>query len=183
MSKVISFFKRRHSVQDSFESLVSPHVNVLYKQAYKYLGSDHEAEDLVQEVLVEVYQKQDVLRESPSPAAWLSRCLYHRFIDRYRKKKSQPGTDDIDADHIDVESHLDTPEESYRYRQILKSLDQLSANQRMVITLHDIEGYSLVELSEMMEIPVGTLKSHLHRGRKLLQKEYALQPFDDVARY
>ena len=98
MSKVISFFKRRHKAQDSFETLIAPHLDTLYQQAYKYTGSEHEAEDLLQDVLVEVYQKCETLRVAPVRRAWLTRCMYCGFIDRYRKKKALPIFEDIDSE-------------------------------------------------------------------------------------
>lgn len=183
MSKVISFFKRRRSKQDSFESLIAPHITVLYRQAYKYLGDEHEAEDLIQELLVDAYQRQQKLREAAVPIAWLMRCLYHRFVDRYRKQKIHAGTDSLsDNEDESLLSHNNSPEKHYLHGQILHGLSLLTPEQRMVVSLHDIEGYTLPELAETMDIPLGTLKSHLHRGRKVMKKRFQVQPFDSVER-
>lgn len=183
MSKVISFFRRQKSSQEQFQILVGPYMDLMYGQAYKYTGSAHAAEDLLQDLLVEIYQKLDKLAQIDSPKAWLMRCLYNRFVDSYRKHKAQPGFDDIhEPQTANSLPHQDCPETNYLHQQIVDGLELLSADQRMVISLHDIEGYTLVELSEIMSMPVGTLKSHLHRGRKLLQQKLKLQPFDQAVR-
>lgn len=178
MSKVISLFKRRHAARDDFETLVAPHISALYRQAWQYSRNEDEAEDLLQELLVDSYQRQEALRAAPVPGAWLSRCLYHRFVDRYRKTKALPRFEDIDVltSSPVLGQHL-SPEDQCWHEQLRRGLDALSAEQRMAITLHDIEGYTLNELSTTMDMPIGTLKSHLHRGRKVLQKRFASQPF------
>ncbi len=182
MNQVISFFKRQNN-EISFEELLAPHMDRLFKQAFQYTGNTQDAEDLLQELLVELYQKQGKLRSVTSLRAWLMRCLYNRFVDNYRKKQQTPGFDNIDDEHTANKlSIYDSPENSYWHKQVLEGLLLLSKEQRMVISLHDIEGHTLTELSDIMDIPLGTLKSHLHRGRRILQKKFKLQPFDDCAR-
>ncbi len=182
MSQVVSLFRRRGNEQ-SFEELVAPHMDALFKQAYHYTGSTHDAEDLLQDFLAELYQKQNKLRAVKSLRAWLMRYLYNRFIDSYRKRKNLPNLDSVhDEQMANTLANDDSPENSYWHQQVLDGLATLSNEQRMVISLHDIEGYTLTELSEIMKIPLGTLKSHLHRGRRVLQKRFNLQPFDDTAR-
>lgn len=183
MSKVISFFKRRHSTADSFEEMIAPHIDALYRQAYQYSRNEDEAEDLLQELLVETYQRQEQLRAAPVQRAWLSRSLYHRFVDRYRKTKALPQFDDIDTPALQFPALGGSPETQCWQYQVRQELEMLSAEQRMVISLHDIEGYTLKEISESLDMPLGTLKSHLHRGRKVLQKRLDVHPFDEPARY
>lgn len=156
----------------------------LHRQAFKYVTNEYEAEELLQEVLVEAYQNIDALRVAPVPLAWLTRCLYYRFVDAYRKHKSRPTTENIEALPVnEMPEALGSPEAQYWHGQVLKGFSLLSPEQRMVVSLHDMEGYTLMELSQTMEIPLGTLKSHLHRARKILQKEFKSQPFSASARY
>jgi RNA polymerase sigma-70 factor (ECF subfamily) len=111
------------------------------------------------------------------------RCLYNRFVDNYRKNKSTPHFDNIhDEQTANKLANHDSPENSYWHKQVLDSLSMLSKEQRMVICLHDIEGRTLKELSDIMKIPLGTLKSHLFRGRRTLQEKFKLQPFDACER-
>lgn len=183
MSKLVSIFKRRSGDQQSYEALLSPHISGLYKQAYRYTGSEHEAEDLLQDVLLEIYQKQAQLRAATAPAAWLHRCLYHRFIDSYRKRQRQLDTDADGDTLLATVASADNPEADLAYQQIIRAMQALTPAQRMVVSLHDIEAYTLTELSRTMAMPLGTLKSHLHRGRKVLQQQLSLQPFDNNQRY
>ena len=172
MSKILSYFRRQH-VECSLTELLAPHITRLYRQAYKYGGTEHEAEELIQELLIECSEREQQLREAPVPAAWLSRVLYHRFVDRHRKLERHNHHLDVDEQQL---SSASSPEGDYLHQQLLSCLDTLSPEQRMVISLHDIEGYSLVEISDLMDIPVGTLKSHLHRGRKCIKNSMQLQP-------
>lgn len=181
MSKILSFFGKTNS-QCSLSDLLSPHINRLYRQAYKYCGSISDAEDLLQEVLLECKTREQQFRVAPVPAAWLSRVLYHRFVDHYRKQKRHSQLENID-DYRHEAASADSPAESvYFHKQLLAVMDELSAPQRMVISLHDMEGYTLSEISEISDIPIGTLKSHLHRGRKIIKKTIQLQPYEFAVR-
>lgn len=156
---------------------MAPHINGLYKQAYRYTATEADAEDLLQDLLLDIYQKQDKLRAAPVAKAWLHRCLYNRFIDGYRKQQRQPERDVQASDSLAAIASNESPEADLGYQQIIQAMQLLSPAQRMVVSLHDIEGHSLVELSQSMDMPVGTLKSHLHRARKILKQEFKLQPF------
>lgn len=180
MSKILSFFGRSQ-LDCSLTELIQPHLTRLYRQAYKYCGSEHEAEDLLQELMIACSEREQQLREAPAPGAWLSRVLYHRFVDLHRKQKRHDA-------HLDIHEFQESLagqeslEADQLHQQLLQTLKRLSPPQRMVISLHDIEGYTLAEISELMEIPIGTLKSHLHRGRKIIKNSMQLQPFDLAAR-
>lgn len=178
MNKVISLFARNKS-KVGFEALMAPHVDVLYRQALQYTGSDHDAEDLLQDLLVDLYKRRAALAEIESLRTYLSRTLYHRFVDQYRKKKHQPVVQDIDAPALqECIPASDNPDRNVFIDQIVACLGALSSAQRVTIALHDIEGHTLAEISLITEMPVGTLKSHLHRGRSALKKSLELQPSD-----
>lgn len=177
MNKVISLFKKQ-TQKNTFESILAPHMDLLFRQAYQYTGSLHDAEDLLQDLLVELFQKQTQLADATSPRAWLSRCLYHRFVDNYRKKKSTPEFDNVDDEYTNNKLlSSECPANDYWHKQVVEGLNLLSKEQRSVINLHDIEGFTLVEIAEITEMPIGTLKSHLHRGRKMMQQQLNVQPF------
>lgn len=180
MSKILSFFGHR-SVKCSLSELVAPHLNYLYRQAYKYCGNEYDADDLLQELMMACTEREEQLRKAPVPAAWLSRVLYHRFIDNHRKQRRHADHQDITT----VEATLTgqgSPESAYLHTQVLAAMESLSKEQRAVISLHDIEGHTLAEIANMLEVPVGTLKSHLHRGRKALKNTLQLQPKDIALR-
>ena len=173
-----------------FTALIAPHMNALYAQAYHFVGNTADAEDLLQDVLLELYSKPVALATIKHLKAWLLRCLYHRFIDRYRKQQRTPEHDAVMVDAVVIDAEItalheashpapllvaaDDPVQDYLHGQVLKGLQCLSPEQRAVISLHDIAGYTLVEVADMMTLPVGTLKSHLHRGRKALKHHLAL---------
>lgn len=170
MNKIISLFGGPGQ-QDQFRTVLAPHVQLLYQQAYRFTLNTADAEDLLQDVLLETYRKREVLYAVDNAGAWLSRCLYHRFVDRYRRQRRQPQFDDIDSllDHAGLASQGEM-ETQLVYQQMMKALQALSPKYRAVVSLHDQMGFTLPELESIMDIPLGTLKSHLHRARKALKK-------------
>lgn len=178
MGNIVSLLSRKMGA-GSFESVLAPHLNMLYRQAYKYTGNGADAEDLLQDLLVHLYSRQKQLHAADNLAAWLARCLYHRFVDLHRQRKRIPGMEDIDSPVIDnALSQSDSGEAAYFHDQILSAMTQLTSIQRAVLSLHDIDGYTLPELVDILDCPLGTLKSHLHRARKRLKSELELQPID-----
>jgi len=176
MSQILSFFGIKQKEQ-SFETIVSPHMQHLFKVAYQYTGTQHDAEDLLQDLLEELFTKQSDLRKVEKLKPWLMRCLYNRFIDLYRKKQRQPDLDDIDNEKVQpLFVHTDNHQHDEQQQEIYNALNRLSNEQRAVVTLHDINGYTLPELSQIMDIPLGTLKSNLHRARIKLKQHINLQP-------
>lgn len=168
---------RRTSSEHKFEVLLRPYLNNLYKQAYHYTGNSYDAEDLLQDVLLEIYQKRQKLQHVKNLPAWLNRCLYFRFVDRHRARQRQPEMEELTNE--DLNGRLQTAclsEDDYFKLQMYRGMEKLSAEQRGVINLHDLSGYSLPEISGMMGTPVGTLKSSLHRGRKKLREHLNLEP-------
>ncbi|NIB38568.1 RNA polymerase sigma factor [Pseudomaricurvus alkylphenolicus] len=178
MNNIVSFFRAfSHSKPERFEERLAQHLESLYQQAYQYTGNTHDAEDLLQDLLLELYGKQESVMAVKNLPAWLSRCLYNRFVDRYRKYRRQPEQQDVHNEALQGElAHPGMQERDYFHRQLLRHLERLSLEQRSVISLHDLSGYSLAEISLIMDAPVGTLKSHLHRGRKKLKEALNLQP-------
>jgi len=162
----------------TFEKLVQPHFDRLYRLAFRLTGRKAEAEDLFQELLIKAYSKLDDLVAIDEPGSWLSRVMYNLFIDERRRFARQrmhtveegflpgdglegfPGTDNPEADHRRYE----------QLKQLDTALAQLSDNHRVIVLLHDTEGYKLEEIHTLMGIPVGTVKSRLHRARARLRE-------------
>ncbi|MEJ2128003.1 MAG: RNA polymerase sigma factor [Woeseiaceae bacterium] len=162
----------------AFERLVRPHFDRLYKLAWRLTGAKAEAEDLFQELLIKAYGKLDDLVEIEEPGSWLCRVMYNHFIDekrRYARRRlhtveegqlageglqNLPGGDNPVVDNERLE----------RMKQLDKALQQLSDEHRIVVLLHDTEGYKLAEIEELTGVPVGTVKSRLHRARARLRE-------------
>jgi len=162
----------------TFEKLVRPHFDRLYRLAWRLTGQKAEAEDLFQELLVKAYGKLDDLVKIDEPGSWLSRIMYNLFIDerrRFARRRMHtveegempgdgiaglPGTDNPVWDHERLE----------RMKRLDTALARLSEEHRLIVMLHDTEGYKLTEIQELIGIPVGTVKSRLHRARSRLRE-------------
>lgn len=159
-----------------FEERVAPHIEQLYRLAYRFSGNRYDAEDLVQELLIRMYPRSDELAGIEALGPWLSKSLYHLFIDLHRRKIASPVVlvEDMGMEMATVACGNAAPDEMLARAQTSARLGQalslLNMDQRTLIAMHDMEGYSLPELSSMLETPLGTLKSRLHRARASLRE-------------
>ena len=170
----ISLFSRARGERASFEELLASHMEPLYRTAYRFSGNQHDAEDLVQDLLIKLYPRHAELLKVERLRPWLTRVLYNLYVDSRRSEGRSP----IESGHDDLldrqESGFDGPmqalhQESLQQR-ILQGMEQLGDDHRVLLILHDIESYTLPEVSEILGVPVGTLKSRLHRSRAKLKK-------------
>lgn len=174
----LPFAARR--AQARFEELLQPHLDHLYRLAYRFTGAPDRAEDLIQDLLVKIYPRCEELAGLDKPRPWLARVLYRLFIDQRRREirvplvlvTESPATeDDVDAGNpvdwiadsgpgpeMALEMHFDR-------ERLLQAWEKLNPDHRALIALFEIEGYTLEELEEMLEVNRGTLKSRLHRAR------------------
>ncbi|MEM6512288.1 MAG: RNA polymerase sigma factor [Pseudomonadota bacterium] len=161
-----------------FEQVTRPHFDRLYRLAWRLTGGRVEAEDLFQEVLIKAYAKLDHLVDIDQPGAWLARVMTNLFIDQQRRfKRQRLGTVAEGELHGDgfasIAGDLDPVADKVRYdrlRRLDTALQQLSDDHRLVVLLHDTEGYTLEEIHAMTGTPVGTCKSRLHRARQRLKE-------------
>lgn len=164
--------------QQAFEKIVRPHFDRLYRLAWRLTGRKAEAEDLFQELLIKAFGKLEDLIHIDEPGSWLSRMMYNLFIDERRRfarqrlhtvEESEMAGDGIaglpgDADPVRDQVQLE------RMLMLDAALSELSDEHRTIVLLHDTEGYKLTEIHELMDIPVGTVKSRLHRARARLRE-------------
>lgn len=176
---------------DQFESSLKPYAKACYHTAYRLTGNRSDTEDLIQELFIKLYQQFEQWSAIEDPTAWIMRVLYNLHIDLYRKKARTHGinertlTDDRDA--LDGlisgdSSPVDAAEDHQQQQRILAALDQLDAEQRVLVTLHLLEGHTLAEAAVLLDTPIGTLKSRLHRCKAQLKKSLKLQPFSKNVR-
>jgi RNA polymerase sigma-70 factor (ECF subfamily) len=167
------------SESDRFATLIRQHYQALYRAAYRLTRSTVDAEDLVQEVCVRAYPRLAEVEGLEQPRGWLLRVLYRLFIDlrrRYERTHVRP----IDEDEEFVSGDPGPAEEAdralYRWR-VEDAWRYLSQEQRLLLSLHDVEGYSLLEIHSLTGLKEGTIKSRLHRARvrlgRLLQRDDA----------
>lgn len=165
-----------------FEDATLTYTDILYSTALRLSKNKEEAEDLVQDTFLKAYKFYDKFEWGTNLKAWLLKILTNTFINNYKKNnRSVLMNDDYDIEpEYDVfiskeaAKTFQNPEDLF-FRKIFaedldKALKKLPPEFRMVIILSDLEELSYKEISEILECPLGTVMSRLHRGRKLLQK-------------
>jgi len=170
-----------------FEFLIQPHLEPMYRFAFRLAGQQQDAEDLVQDVVVKLYPRLEELETVDQLRPWLNRVLYRHFIDQLRRKSRQgdrPMSELVEADsQADWLDSLDAEEagpmallEKDRLGPELdRVLATLEPDQRTLLLLHDVDGWRQDEIAEILDIPVGTVKSRLHRVRAALRKKLRQQ--------
>jgi RNA polymerase sigma-70 factor (ECF subfamily) len=170
------------ALRERFERDVLPLLPNLYAAALRMTRNPADAEDLVQDTYLRAFRGFSGFKEGTNLKAWLYRILTNSFINTYRKKQRQPqtveGPDDLDEWYLfdklggrNVELSAETevldkiPDEAVK-----SALESLPENFRLPVLLADVEGFSYKEIAEIMDTPIGTVMSRLHRGRKVLQK-------------
>jgi RNA polymerase sigma-70 factor, ECF subfamily len=163
-----------------FEAEVLPHLDRLYSAALRYTRDATDAEDLVQETVAKAYRSFHQYREGTNLKAWLYRVLHTTYISMYRKAQRRPQ--ESLQDEIDDFSFYDelsrttgsSPErevlDTFTADEVKDALAQLPDTFREAVYLADVEGFSYKEIAQIMDTPVGTVMSRLHRGRKSLQQ-------------
>lgn len=162
----------------TFERLVRPHFDRLYRLAFRLTGQTAEAEDLFQELLIKAYGKLDDIVQLDEPGSWLSRVMYNLFIDerrRFARRRLHTVEEGfLPGDGLAAFAGTDDPEQDQRRLEKMQQLDralaQLSDEHRVIVLLHDTEGYKITEIQQLMDIPAGTVKSRLHRARARLRE-------------
>jgi RNA polymerase sigma-70 factor (ECF subfamily) len=153
----------------SFEQLVRPHYSVLFRVAVRFTGSRADAEDLVQETCLRAYRHIARVATLESPLTWLLCILRRLYIDRMRRYENTNVSSIDESVLAEIPSPAPGPAESVNSEQVAKRIERglrkLGAEQRTLLILHDVEGYSLNELETITTLKLGTIKSKLHRAR------------------
>lgn len=168
--------------QATFVEDTEPFMKSLFSTALRLTNNNADAEDLVQETFLKAYRSYASFTEGTNLRAWLFRILTNTHINRYRSKQRRPE-----------ETELDDLENLYLYRrlggadrhgrsaedelmdlfgeaEVVAAVEALPESYRMAVLLADVEGFAYKEIAEILDIPIGTVMSRLHRGRKALEK-------------
>jgi len=159
----------------AWEVLVRQHQGRICAIAFGYVGEQDEALDLAQDIFVRVYQRLHTCVEAEKFTAWLIRIARNACIDHLRRRKARPPRQDIPAEEmVNLSYGGPTPEDqlisSSRQRLVHRALQKLSEINREIIVLKDIQGLPLDEISGMLDLPLGTVKSRSSRARLELAK-------------
>lgn len=164
--------------QLAFERLLRPHFDRLYRLAHRLCGNRPDAEDLFQEVLIKAFDRTDTLASLDDPGTWLGRVMYNRFVDTTRKRARRRLTTVAEGELAggglaDLGGNPSAETDAARLeslRTLDRALAQLSEEHRVVVLLHDSEGYKIEEIESLTGIKAGTIKSRLHRARARLKE-------------
>ncbi len=173
----------------AFETEALPHLEALYRTALRMTRNKSDAEDLVQEALAKAYRYWDKFQPGTNCRAWLFKIMTNIFINDYRSKSRSPVS--VDVDDMDdnflygqlAQRGQESNPERDLFAKILdddvkKAIEELPDDFRMVVVLSFLEDFSYQEIADILDLQLGTVKSRLHRGRKLLQRQlfdYAVQ--------
>lgn len=165
-----------------FETEALPHINSLYNVALSLTRDENDAHDLVQETFLRAYRFFHQFKRGTNCKAWLFRILRNTHINRYRKQSTRPSTVELEdlenqAGSDDLSQQpLNPRDELFQDLyddEIQAALESLPEEFRTAILLSDIEGLSYQEIADVLEIPLGTVRSRLSRGRRMLEKRLA----------
>jgi RNA polymerase sigma-70 factor, ECF subfamily len=170
--------------QEAFEGIVDLFKDKIYRHCYRMVGNGHEAEDLAQETFLRAYRNISKYNNEFKFSTWIFRIATNLCIDRLRKKKPDyyldaevPGTDGATM-YSQLSSDEPLPEqvvtENERWNELQEEIMKLPEKYRTAIVLKYVEDLSLEEISQIMDIPVPTVKTRIHRGREALKKVFQM---------
>jgi len=177
------FSKKSDKGRKLFERQALEHIDALYGTALRLTGSRDSAEDLVQDTYVRALRFWTKFDPGTNLRAWLFRMMFNLFVNQYRRSKRgreiSEGHEQSDL-RVQVlpDEHLaptSTPEEFFFERlfsdDVVEAVSELAPDFKMVVLLADINGFSYKQIADILNIPVGTVMSRLHRGRRMLREK------------
>lgn len=165
-----------------FDKEFMPHIDSMYNFAFRLTNDEDDANDLVQDTYMKAFRFINSFQEGTNAKAWLFRILKNSFINDYRKKSKEPSKVDYQevetvynsTEDAEFESTSDLRIEAVQDMigdEVAMALNGLPVDFRTVIILCDIEGFTYEEMAKILDIPIGTVRSRLHRARNLLKEK------------
>jgi len=169
--------KQKHQI---FEAEFLPHIDAMYNFAYRITFDEATAKDLLQDTFYKAFRFIESFQQGTNAKAWLFRILKNSFINEFRKKNKEPSM----IDYQDVETYYNSDDvnevitsdlrvevlQDMIGDEVSNALNALAVDFRIVIILCDLEGFTYEEMSKILDIPIGTVRSRLHRARNLLRE-------------
>ena len=170
------------SAQREFNRLVEPNLRSLSNTAYRLTKDEIESEDLLQETFLKAFRAFHSYQRNTNFRAWIFKIMVNTYISSYRKMVRRPlkvSYDDLEDFHLFQKTlpennsgySDDTEYEDHFGDEVKAALEKLPYYFRLVLLLNDVEGFSYQEISEILNIPIGTVMSRLHRSRTLMKKK------------
>ncbi len=166
---------------DIFEKELFPHIDALKTFAFHLTYDEDDANDLVQETYLKAHRFIDKYVQGTNAKAWLFKILKNAYINEYRKRSKQPTRVDFedivsyhDSDDTKVPGYLDLREEIFDGMmgdEVTNAINSLPIDFRTVVLLCDIEGFTYEEISKIIDVPIGTVRSRLFRARNMLKEK------------
>lgn len=166
-----------------FDGEFMPHVDSMYNFAYRLTFDEDDAKDLVQDTYLKAFRFINSFERGTNAKAWLFRILKNSFINEYRKKSKQPSKVDYNeveqyynSDDVDENFTTDLRVETVQHMigdEISGALNGIPVDFRTVIILSDLEDFTYEEMSKILDIPIGTVRSRLHRARNMMKEKLA----------
>jgi RNA polymerase sigma-70 factor, ECF subfamily len=170
--------------QSTFAEQAMEYAPQLYSGALRMTRNQADAEDLVQETYLRGYRSFHTFEQGTNLRAWLFRILTNAYINKYRAKQRRPTETDLaDLEDLYLYRRLGSMETAaasmsaeeqfldlFTDEEVKQALEDLPENFRLPVLLADVEGFAYKEIAEILDIPIGTVMSRLHRGRKAMQR-------------
>jgi RNA polymerase sigma-70 factor (ECF subfamily) len=167
--------------QEIFDKEFLPHIHAMYNFGYRLTLDRDDAKDLVQDTYFKAFRFIESFQRGTNAKAWLFRILKNSFINDYRKKTKEPNK----VDYQEVETYYNSEDVDRQITsdlrvdalkdmigdEISNALNSLDVDFRTVIILCDLEGFKYEEMAKILDIPIGTVRSRLHRARQLLKEK------------
>ncbi|MBP9883957.1 MAG: sigma-70 family RNA polymerase sigma factor [Chitinophagales bacterium] len=164
-----------------FEKEFLPHADALYNFSFHLTYNEEDANDLVQDTFLKAFRFIDSYERGTNAKAWLFKILKNGFINEYRRKSRQPNEVDYEdfityqeSDTASLVGDMDLREELFKGLigdEVTKAVNDLPVDFRTVILLSDVEGFTYEEIAKIVDIPIGTVRSRLHRARNLMKEK------------
>ncbi|MFY0688804.1 MAG: sigma-70 family RNA polymerase sigma factor [Cyclobacteriaceae bacterium] len=171
----------RQEQLEIFDKEFLPHLDAMYNFAYRLTLDGDDANDLVQDTYLKAYRFIKSFRQGTNSKAWLYRILKNSFINNYRKRSKEPAKVDYqevenyyNSESVDEMQTVDLRVETVKDMigdEVSMALNALAVDFRTVIILCDLEGFTYEEMAKILDIPIGTVRSRLHRARNLLKEK------------
>lgn len=163
-------YKANNAQSRIFEQEFIPLLDAVYAFSYRLTGDKTQAEDLAQETFLKAWRFLERYTADTNAKAWLFRICRNAFINDWRSRKTQPRTRDIDDPTVRLLPVAENPRLDRMGDEVTLAINRLSPNFRTVVLL-DLEDFTYEEIAAILEIPIGTVRSRLHRARNILAKQ------------